>query len=1178
MNRKSFRAVLLFTCFWLTLYSVKAQEQKVTLQCTQCTSVEIFDAISRQYNVTISDPEHLLNQSIQYSINFKNKPLSEVLNHLLRPLGAKYSLENNHIGIFKAQQPYKLSGKVLLEDNSPAVGATIFLNNRPITATDHLGAFNCNLPKNPDLQISVSYIGMQRFSQKLEGQEHLVIVLKEEKEILGEVVVTGFQTINKRNWTGASTTIKPEDIMTPGTISIDHALEGVVPEMIMVPQSGELGTVPRLRIRGVSTILGNREPLWVVDGVVQRDPITVPIEDLNDPDFINRVGNAISGINPHDIERIDVLKDAASTALYGAQAANGVIVVTTKRGSDSKINLRYTGGMSITTRPRYTDRNINLMNSLERVHFSRELINSRYYFPSDMYDVGYEFLVKQLYNKNISYDQFKSEVDRIETLNTDWFDLLMHDSFSHNHSLSISGASGKTNYYASVGFNNNQGVIRGNIAKRTTAFLKINTELTQLTRLGLWIRTNLGHRSYLPQGINANDYAYNTSRAIPAFNEERQYSFYKKGYRSDERYNFNILNEIEHSGYHQEQFSTSLNASLDTKFTPNLYASTLFSITTSNSNGEEHWDEHTYKVADLRATEYGAPFNKVALAHSLLPYGGQLSSFQERFISFNGRAMLSYDKMIHDAHRIRSSIGTTLSSIKTKGMKQLYRGYFKDYGEKFVAPDDIDRFPKFKNWLISDEAQPKMMNNLFNQLAFFATLSYTLHDNLTLGVNGRIEGSNRFGAQSNKNLLPIWSISGSYDFKDLLQNSSWLDYLYLRSSYGMQGNMLQNQSPVPIIKRHGIDPYYNEPLVKLEQYPNPDLKWEKTRSFSSELDFSLFDRRVAAVLSYYLKDTQDAFMDIKIDLVNGFPSYVVNSGHLRNEGFSAAFSLVPIRTKDFSWRLSTSFSKNFNQLRSQPAYQNFTINNFLNGTALIENKPLGTFYSYRFKGLNPEDGGPLFYDMEEEKESLFGLSNYEVYSKVLVESGNRYPTMQGSLRNSLQYKNFALRFNLVFSLGAKTRLFKLYKDQNNFVPEMNVNRAFLDRWKKPGDELHTNIPAVVDQMVPAISNKYNTHYSYYERRNMPFIANNAWEMYNYSDIRVVSADFLKCSDLTFSYTLPKSVCNSLRVKSGYISLSTNNLFIIASPLLKGQTPVQGGFTEINLSERPQYTIELSFSL
>ncbi|MBR8769285.1 SusC/RagA family TonB-linked outer membrane protein [Porphyromonas levii] len=1099
--------------------------------------------------------------------------------HVLMVLLLSFVLVHNAQGQEqKVSRSYRLTGTVVLEDGTPAVGATVAINRKAVTSVDREGKFSCQLPATPELVISVSYIGAKTFTKKLEGERTLAIVLKEDNEVLDEVVVTGFQTISKRNWTGASTIVKPEEIITPATYSVDQALEGVVPELISMPRTGELGAVPRLRIRGVSTILGNREPLWVVDGVVQRDPISIPIEDLNDPDFINRVGNAISGINPIDIERIDVLKDAASTALYGAQAANGVIVVTTKQGDKGTTNIRYSGSVGVTQRPRYTDRNVNLMNSLERVNFSRELIASKYYYSPDMYEVGYEHLLKQLYDKKIPYDVFKTEVDKIETLNTDWFGLLMRDALSHSHSLSLSGSSGKTSYYASLGFSNNQGVVRGDDSMRTTAMLKMITEFSSKTKLQFWVRANLSRLAYAPKELNVNDYAYNTSRAIPAFDGEHQYSYYKKGYKSDERYNFNFLNELEHSGYKQDQFLSSVNASLDHKFTRELYLSSLFSLSMSNSNGEEHWDEHTYKVANLRMTEYGEPFNKVSFANSLLPYGGQLSSFQERFYALNGRLMLSYDKDINDSNRIRSSVGATMSSTKTNGMRQLYRGYFKDYGEKFVAPENIDKFPEYKNWLISDEAQPKRMNNLFNQVALFATVSYTWRDNLTLGLNGRIEGSNRFGQSSNKKLLPIWSVSGSYDFKDLLPDVSWVNYLYLRSSYGMQGNMLPDQTPVPIIKRYGVDPYYNEPLVKLERYPNPDLRWEKTQSFSAELDFAVLNNRLSSVLSYYRKDTRDAFMDVMIDLVNGYPSYVVNSGHLRNEGFSIALSVVPVQTKDFSWRLTTSFSRNFNQLKSKPAYQNFSLNSFLNGTALIENKPLGTFYSYRFKRLNPQDGGPMFYDMEEEKESLFGLSNYEVYSKVLVESGNRYPKMQGSIRNNISYKNFSLRFNLVYSLGAKTRLFKLYKDQKNFTPEMNVNRAFLDRWKQPGDEATTNIPAVVDQMVPAISGKYNTHYSYYERKNMPRIANNAWDMYNYSDIRVVSADFLKCADLTLSYALPNKACRALRVKNAFVSFGTNNLFIIASPLLKGQMPVQGGFTEINLSERPQYRLDFSFSL
>ena len=186
--------------------------------------------------------------------------------------------------------------------------------------------------------------------------------------------------------------------------------------------------------------------------------------------------------------------------------------------------------------------------------------------------------------------------------------------------------------------------------------------------------------------------------------------------------------------------------------------------------------------------------------------------------------------------------------------------------------------------------------------------------------------------------------------------------------------------------------------------------------------------------------------------------------------------------------------------------------------------------------------------------------------------------MFGSFRNLITWGNVTLRFNLSYSLGAKTRLFKPYRNVKNFLPEMNVNRMFLDRWMAPGDELHTNVPAVIDQMVPAVSAKYNRHYSRRQSKNMPVIAENSWEMYNYADIRVVSADYLKCTNLSLSYRIPENWLKRFHIENATLTLSTNNLFIIARPELKGQTPVQGGFTEVNLSERPQYNLQFNFTL
>ena len=211
--------------------------------------------------------------------------------------------------------------------------------------------------------------------------------------------------------------------------------------------------------------------MWVLDGVVLTDPVDVAPEDLNNPDYINIIGNAIAGINPQDIERIDVLKDASATALYGTQAANGVIVVTTKRGTYGKIRISYSHSSKITRRPRYSDRNINLMNSQERMQFGKDLVDDHYYFPENMTMVGYEGAYYNWMNGKTNYNEFLQEVQRYERENTDWFDLLTRDAYSHSHTLSISGGSNSIRYYSSFGISQDDGVSKTSYSDRYSVMM-----------------------------------------------------------------------------------------------------------------------------------------------------------------------------------------------------------------------------------------------------------------------------------------------------------------------------------------------------------------------------------------------------------------------------------------------------------------------------------------------------------------------------------------------------------------------------------------------------------------------------------------------------------------------------------------------------------------------------------
>lgn len=283
-----------------------------------------------------------------------------------------------------------ITGTVMDDEGEPIVGASVRIkNSKSGGLTDNKGHFRLSAGGRTKVTVTVTYIGMKPASATWSGKP-LRITMESSAREIEEVVVTGYQELDRRKSTAAITSVKMEDILMPDMTTVDQALEGRIPDLMYTQNSGSVGSTARIRVRGTSTLVGNREPLWVLDGFVIEDPVNVSNEQLNDPDYVNYVGNAIAGINPQDIERIDVLKDAAATALYGTRAANGVIVVTTKKGEVGPPTVRYSTQLKYTRAPRYSDKNINLMNSQERVQFGKDLCDLHYVFPQYMPMVGYE--------------------------------------------------------------------------------------------------------------------------------------------------------------------------------------------------------------------------------------------------------------------------------------------------------------------------------------------------------------------------------------------------------------------------------------------------------------------------------------------------------------------------------------------------------------------------------------------------------------------------------------------------------------------------------------------------------------------------------------------------------------------------------------------------------------------
>ena len=381
-------SVFFMFAFIMNITANTVAQKTMTLTARQMTFKEIFLELKKQTGYTVVYSNQRLNVDRQLNVEFKDASVKDVLDKVLVGSGLTYEMMDDFIILSSIAQRQKVGvrivGKVTDEKNYPLPGVTIIVKGLTLgTVTDKDGKYALTLMKTEKLSLLFSFIGMETQEVKYVGKDTINVTMKESAEQLEEVIVnTGYQRIDARTTTSAITSIKADDIRVPGITTIDKMLEGHVPGMIFMQNSGQVGATPRLRIRGTSTVLGNQEPLWVVDGIVQQDPVNVDPQQLNDLDFVNLLGNAISGLNPEDIEQIDVLKDASATAIYGARAANGVIVITTKKGKQGPPSVSYSFAGTYARRPRYSDRSVDMMNSQERVELSRELIERGMTYPN----------------------------------------------------------------------------------------------------------------------------------------------------------------------------------------------------------------------------------------------------------------------------------------------------------------------------------------------------------------------------------------------------------------------------------------------------------------------------------------------------------------------------------------------------------------------------------------------------------------------------------------------------------------------------------------------------------------------------------------------------------------------------------------------------------------------------
>ena len=1182
------RLLLLVSIVMMSAWTVAADAQSnklLTLNFKNEPLPNVLKAIERNsdYSVIFSYDD-LRNYRVTANIRKKTAPKAVSIAIAGHQLGS--SVQGKFIRVFRKEAfDAAISGKVADEQGEAIIGAVVrYKNNRAIqTVTDANGHFSIPAIKGAEAELVFSYIGMETITATFsEGSENYLHMHSNTNNI-NEVVVNGYQKMDKRLMSSAVTTVKAEDIKIPNVNTIDKMLQGAVPGLMLVNSSGSVNATPKIRMRGNSTIFGNASPLWVVDGIIHEDPVNFSNDELNNiisgegmTDQMNLdaqrslIGSAISGVNPNDIERITFLKDASATAIYGTRAANGVIVVTTKRGREGKPSVNFSASLGFTGRPYYGQ--YNLMNSRERVSVSKDVAKYGYLYSEMPYHTGYEGALQDLYENKITQKEFNQQVAHFETMNTDWFKLLCQNAFNQDYSVSLSGGSEAVNYYTSIGYNNSKGSTKGDNSTRYTLMSNIDARLSDKLR----VSTRLSFAENSNDGFyttNPYSYAMETSRALdPDVYYTTNLSTFP-GLGQNYQLTYNIFNELQHTGAEAKVRSFSGNVNIIYDILKNLKFDTTFGVNYSNTTNYQWTDERSYYIAQIRGYDYGAVApNSDAEKQSRLPHGGILNYSSMNNVSYTGRAQLTYNLLFgaERQHVVNAMAGYEGRSNQYDGLTDVEWGYFPERGMGISYEYDTttsgNSAVNGQNSSLEKHtvSRSKTKNNTVSE---YLTLTYGYKNRYVLNFNARMDASNRFGQYTNHKWSPVWSISGRWSVSDekFMENVKWIDNMSFRASYGEQGNVPTSVSPYLVAKymTPTINRFSGEYQLGISHYPYPDLKWEKTATTNLGFDFSVLNGRISGTLDYYIRKGRDIIFDLPVATEYGVTTTYRNGAHLKNTGIELALSFKPVQTKDWTWTITPIWSKNTNNI-SSTSEQNYKVDDYLAGNVYLDGKPVNAVYAWEFTGLNPKTGFATFKGCSENEEDVEKSDDPQTFLKYV---GPADPRFNGGLSTSLRWKNLTLSAQFAFGFGNYKRLNFLFNGENKMPsPQTNMTKEMLNRWKQEGDQ--TDIPGL---------NFSGTNDYLIYTPDRQATQKNTYTMYNYSDARIVKGDFFRCRNLMISYAVPYQFLRRFNVTSVSVGFNVTNPFTICSSRFNGQDPEISNTGSVALPITQSYSLSFNIS-
>ncbi len=969
-----------------------------------------------------------------------------------------------------------ISGRVADSANQPLPGATAYINETSKGVfTDFDGNFS--LKVTPGVYtLEVSFVGFLKQSRTIEvaaGQDVSAnFVLEEDAVFIDDVIVVGYGVQRKREVTGSIERVEGKTLTAMPTPSFEAALQGQAAGVQVSQSSGVAGAGSLIRVRGIASVSAGGDPLYVVDGI----PITQDYFLRGNSGAFNN--NPLSSLNPNDIESVEILKDAAATGIYGSRGANGVILITTKRGSQKGTQYEFSSRIGVgvpATLP-------NMLNSRDYLAIRQEA------WENDG-GTGYVWLPNYT---TANDDAATREAAYKEALqrNTNWVDETVGQGFKQMYNFGVRKGSKKYGMYAGVTYDDNGSFLLGNNFERISGRLNFDYNVTNELKLmfsgslsrGTNNRVDVAWSGGLGNAMSTALPFYPVTWDQDVFDEdgelqhaEGDYFIWSGGQNPVAYQNLRRWRNTE---------DRSIN-NLTLLYTP------IENLTIKASGGFDYM----HLREDI--------FNPAAL--TLSSDLGNASRFANYILNWNYSATANYLWDYGENHSFNFMVGSEFQRSDSYGYGI---DYFGVEGPVF----DVDS-------LRDDAANVNRTANNPSQwsfLSYFARVNYILKDKYTFQGTARVDGSSRFGRNNRYGFFPSLSAGWIISEERFMKQVEQISFMKIRASYGLTGN-----AAIPDYARFGtfsnLDNgilYNGQPIIFPLQLANPDLRWETSATWDAALEVGLFNDRITFELGVYRKYSRDVLLNVNVPPSTGFTNYWDNVAEILNRGIEFQIRSRNIIGPRFNWTTDFNIARNYNELVDIGPYTPDAVSGGTNDSRVIVGKPVGSFFLVEFSHVDPENGLPVYIDLD-------GNETYDYDNAIRKYVGDGLPRFVGGLTNNFSFGNWDLMSLFTFSLGAKI-FDSSAKRQLGVVTDWNMRDEVFDRWRQPGD-LATFPRMTLDETTYGLPSGF------------PW-----WN----TSLFVYDASFLRLRNLALGYNIPNVRIGKRDVYGFRIAVNVTNLFTL----------------------------------